>query len=72
MERIWLSFKLGMISPEERETSLVSALDDLEKNDPVNYIRLTRVNERGTTRLAEIRDKVIPPPKVSVFRHKRK
>lgn len=72
IERIWLLFKLGMISSEDRETSLINILNDLETNDPVNYDRLTKENEKGATRLAEIRDKVIPRLKVGVIPAKKR
>lgn len=72
IERIWLEFKVGDISADERNSRFQKKLDDWGTSNPDVFDLLTRVNGSGVNRLAEIRDKVIPPIKIGGFHTKRR
>lgn len=73
VERIWLKFKVGDISERKRLAEVDSILDNLSRKNPEVHKSLTKLNGDGmTTRLVEIRDRVIPPIKIGGFHTKRK
>lgn len=72
VEKIWLKFKVGDISADERSSRFQKKLNDLETSSPDVFDLLIRENGSGFTLLAKIRDKVIPPTEIGGFHTKRR
>jgi len=72
VERIWWKFKAGEISSEGREKEFNETLKRWEESNQKVFIELTKENGDGITRLAKIRDKVIPPLTIGGYHTKRR
>ncbi len=71
IEQIWLQFKLGMITPAEKQQLLANKFDELEKSNPDVYQWLVSGSEHGLSMAERIRDKVMPPIRVEGYYTKR-
>ena len=69
IEHIWLQFKLGVITAEEKRYQLSSKFDELEQGKPTVATWLFQKNERKLSMVERIRNKVMPP---MLFAEKRK
>jgi len=61
VELMWLEFRTGEITSEERQSCLQEKLDVWEKEEPDLFNWLVGVNGNGLNPLSIIRDRVIPP-----------
>ena len=72
IEGIWLRFKTGKISENERQSDLAITLNHWNTYDREVFVLLTQENGDGVSRLVEIRNKVVPPIKIGGFYTKRR
>jgi len=70
IEHIWLQLKLDIITQAEKERLLADKFDELEKHKPSLYRWLTE-NEHGLSMAKQIRNKVMPPIRVTGYYTKR-
>ena len=63
VEVIWLEFRTGKITSEERQSCLQKKLNVWEKEEPDLFNWLIGVNGNGLNPLSRIRDRVIPSSK---------
>ncbi len=71
IERIWLQYRLEIITQPQRQQLLNSVFDELEQNSPGIYQWLFLKNEHELCMAERIRDKVIPPKRVAGYYTKR-
>lgn len=69
IERIWVQFKLELITPADKQRLLAAKFDEVEKK-PALYDWLTK-NEHGLSMAEKIRDKVMPPTRIAGYYTKR-
>lgn len=72
LELIWLRFKTDLISSRDRQSFMQRKLNELKKENPQVFEDLITENGEGKTKLARIRDRVIPRTKIGGYYAKRK
>ena len=72
IEVIWLGFRVGRLTETERQALLQKELNALAKENPIVLGWLNEENGNGSTRLAKIRDRVMPPSKIGNYHTKRR